>query len=164
MKSVRNFLKESWNQKSSAIGPVLLRITLGILWLEMGILKLHPNFMKGLESKLKFWAEENPYPWYKYFLENLAIPHWQIFGYQVMIGEILVGLSLIFGILTELSSFFGFLMIMNFYFASSYAESQWYWTFYVIAVSHVVVMLTRAGRAFGIDYFFAKRFPRSILW
>ncbi|MBI5042790.1 MAG: hypothetical protein HZC10_02950 [Nitrospirae bacterium] len=34
---LKDFLKESWNHKASAIGPVLLRITLGILWLEMGI-------------------------------------------------------------------------------------------------------------------------------
>ena len=60
MKSAKDFLKESWNHKTSSLGPVLLRITLGVLWLEMGIQKLHPNFMKGLESKLKFWAEENP--------------------------------------------------------------------------------------------------------
>ncbi|MFZ3091449.1 MAG: TQO small subunit DoxD [Nitrospirota bacterium] len=158
------FIKESWDYKSHSLGPVILRITLGILWLEMGIQKLHPNFMKGLESKLRFWAEENPYPWYKYFLENFAIPHWQAFGYQVMLGEILVGLSLIFGILTGLSSFFGFLMIMNFYFASSYAEGERAWFFWIIAVSHMVVMLTRAGRAFGIDYFLSKRFPRSLLW
>lgn len=161
---MKGFIKESWDYKSHSLGHVILRITLGILWLEMGMQKLHPNFLKGLESKLRFWAEENPYPWYKYFLENFTIPHWQAFGYQVMIGEILVGLSLIFGILTVLSSFFGFLMILNFYFASSYAEGQWYWTFYIIAVSQIVVMLSRAGRAFGIDYFLSKRFSKSFLW
>lgn len=163
-KLIKDILKESWNHKVSALGPVILRITLGILWLEMGIQKLHPNFMKGLESKLKFWAEENPYPWYKYFLENIAIPHWQAFGYQVMLGELLVGLSLILGILTLLSGFFGFIMILNFYFASSYAEGQWYWTFWIIAVSHIVIMLTRAGRSFGVDYFLSKRFTKFILW
>lgn len=161
---IKDFLKESLNQKTSSLGPVLLRITLGILWLEMGIQKLHPNFMKGLESKLKFWAQESPYPWYKYFLENLAIPHYQAFGYQVMIGEIAVGLSLILGVLTVFGSFFGLFMIINFYYASSYAESQWYWTFWIIAVSHIVVMLAKAGRAFGIDYFLSKKFPRSVFW
>ena len=103
-------LKKAGITRATPLGPVILRITLGILWLEMGIQKLHPNFMKGLESKLRFWAEDNPYPWYKYFLENFAIPHWQAFGYQVMLGEILVGLSLIFGIPDSIKQF---LRILN---------------------------------------------------
>ena len=64
-----------------------------------------------------------PYPavqdWYAWFLQHIVIPGAGVFSYMVTFGEILVGLGLIFGILTGIAAFFGVFMNMNFLLAGA---------------------------------------------
>jgi len=64
-----------------------------------------------------------PYPavqgWYAWFLQHVVIPGAPVFSYVVTFGEILVGLGLIFGVLTGIAAFFGVFMNMNFMLAGA---------------------------------------------
>ncbi len=57
--------------------------------------------------------------WYAWFLQNIALPNAGFFAYVITFGEILVGLGLIFGVLTGIAAFFGVFMNMNFILAGA---------------------------------------------
>jgi len=52
--------------------------------------------------------------WYGWFVQHIALPGAGVFTYFVTFGEILVGLGLIFGVLTGIAAFFGLFMNLNF--------------------------------------------------
>lgn len=52
--------------------------------------------------------------WYAWFLQNVVLPNAALFAYMVTFGEVLIGLGLIFGLLTGIAAFFGVFMNMNF--------------------------------------------------
>jgi hypothetical protein len=69
---------------------------LGFIFLRSGYYKVtEGKFVNGLASTLEKFAAKNPYPWYKDFLNDIAIPNSQIFGILTMWGEVLTGLALI---------------------------------------------------------------------
>jgi len=64
-----------------------------------------------------------PYPavqgWYASFLQNVILPNATLFAYMVTFGEVLIGLGLIFGVLTGIAAFFGVFMNLNFMLAGA---------------------------------------------
>lgn len=75
---------------------LLILATVGVLWLRFGFGKFQSgNFVESLGGTLNKFADKNPYPWYKSFLQNFAIPNSQIFGVLTMWGELLSGISII---------------------------------------------------------------------
>jgi thiosulfate dehydrogenase [quinone] large subunit len=57
--------------------------------------------------------------WYAWFLQAIVIPNAGVFAYLVTFGEVLVGLALIFGLLTGIAAFFGAFMNMNYLLAGT---------------------------------------------
>jgi len=57
--------------------------------------------------------------WYGWFIQNIAMPITPGLSYVVTFGEILVGLGLIFGVLTGIAAFFGLFMNLNFLMAGA---------------------------------------------
>jgi thiosulfate dehydrogenase [quinone] large subunit len=144
---------------------VILRISLGILFLRAAYPKLSagshwPDMMLGFLSHQR----ESAFAFYWPFIENVIIPHKAIFGYLASIGELGIGLALITGTPTRLAAFLGVAMVLNY----MWAKGQVFW----VPTSHdtlfILVLFTigaaGAGRVLGIDYFLAKKYPRSWLW
>lgn len=99
----------------------ILRLYVGYQWLHAGWGKLtNPagvwvgakagtavtGFVHGALAKA---GGEHPdvTGWYATFLREVALPHAAAFSYMVTLGEILVGVALILGLLTGLAAFFG---------------------------------------------------------
>lgn len=73
---------------------LLIILADGLIWLRSSLGKFPPEkFINGLGVVLQKFASNNPYPWYKSFLQNIAIPNSQIFGTFTFYGEILTALS-----------------------------------------------------------------------
>jgi len=100
----------------------ILRIWLGVKWLTSGWGKItadepfNPSgyFMGALaEANV---TGDNPVvlPFWAWFLENIAVPNAELFGFLVSWGEVLVGLGLIIGCLTIPAIWGGMLMNMAF--------------------------------------------------
>lgn len=67
----------------------------GLLWLRSSVGKLSSgNFPDELGVTLTKFASKNPYPWYKDFLQNIAIPNSKAFGLLTQWGELFVALSM----------------------------------------------------------------------
>ncbi len=54
------------------------------------------KFVAGLADSLTKFASKNPFPFYKSFLEGVAIPNAILFGYLTELGELFTGISLFF--------------------------------------------------------------------
>jgi uncharacterized membrane protein YphA (DoxX/SURF4 family) len=79
-------------------------------------------------------------------------------------GELLVGATLILGLLTRFSAAVALVLALNYMFA----KGAWFWTpsssdaaFVAIALA---LLIGAAGRTLGVDAFLSRRWPRSPFW
>jgi len=107
------------------------------------------------------YAADNPFPWYKSFLLDTVVPNSHLFATITAIGEVGVGLSLLFGLLTPLGAFFGLLKVM-FYGMAVQQQSSGQQGFHIMLFTMMLTFLfTRAGRQWGIDGWLRERYPDS---
>lgn len=116
---------------------LIIRLYVGYEWLSAGWGKLtHPagvwvggksgaaitGFVQGA---LKKTSGDHPdvTGWYAWFLQSVVLPNASVFSYMVAFGEVLVGLALIFGLLTGIAAFFGGLMNANFLLAGTVSSN-----------------------------------------
>jgi thiosulfate dehydrogenase [quinone] large subunit len=110
---------------------LIVRLYVGWQWLTSGWEKLNdPAWVGGqagasltgfLQHSLTLTTGAHPsvQPWYAWFVEHSVLPQVVVWSYAVSIGEFLVGLGLLTGILTGLAAFFGGLMNFNYLLAGS---------------------------------------------
>ena len=101
------------------------RVFTGLVWLNSGLTKLTtPSF--SIANPVGYFASKNPYPWYADFLRNTVLANPDLFTRLVIAGEILVGLSLILGLFTNVGAFFGFFLSLNFFLAAGWTSPSTY--------------------------------------
>lgn len=84
--------------------------------------------------------------WYASFLQNFVLPNAAVFAYMVTFGEILIGLGLIFGVLTGIAAFFGVFMNLNFLLAGAVSINP------IIGVLALFLVLAwRVAGFYGVD-------------
>lgn len=109
------------------------------------------------------YAADNPFPWYKSFLLDTVVPNSHVFATLTAIGEVAVGISLLFGLLTPLGAFFGLLQVM-FYGMAVQQQSAGQQGFHIMLGAMMLTFLfSRAGRQWGIDGWLRERYPSSKL-
>jgi len=126
------FSRFLFNNTAAGLFWLPIRIFVGVAFLEAGLHKLgDPGWTQGGSSLLKYWmaaaavpeAPARPaitYEWYRDFINMLINNNaegW--FAWLVLLGEIAIGLGLLFGALTGIAAFFGALMNMSFLLAGS---------------------------------------------
>jgi uncharacterized membrane protein YphA (DoxX/SURF4 family) len=132
----------------------LLRIYAGYYFLQQGIRKYQRDFPHGdwVARQIGDLPNLDLYPWYNNFLMTYVVPHHELFGYLITVGEVLVGVCLVLGLLTRLSSFVGLFMVINYYLGHGMsrggailAQEQ------IFSVSLIIFLLSNPGRALGLD-------------
>jgi uncharacterized membrane protein YphA (DoxX/SURF4 family) len=143
---------------------VLLRVYLGVVFLVAATPKLQQDFTPSLVRFLQVVALEKGHPFYQEFVRQVLIPHVSVFATLVTWGELLIGISLILGLLTRLSAVAALLLAVN----CMFAKGDWFWTPSSSDAAFVAIslglVLGAAGRTLGLDAFLARRWPRSPLW
>jgi len=132
----------------------VLRIYVGYYLFIQGTGKFQRNFPKGdwIGRQIGDIASLDLYPWYKTFLQSYVVPHSELFGYLIMIGEIAVGVCLLFGLFTRLSALVGLVMLVNYYLGPGTARGGYmlaHQQFYIIALA--IFVLAGPGRTLGLD-------------
>lgn len=75
---------------------MLISLVLGLIWLKSVATKVAVgNFPGGLSATLEKFASQNPFPHYKEFLQEIAIPNSAVFGYLVVAGEFLASIAIL---------------------------------------------------------------------
>ena len=147
----------------------LLRIILGVLFLTTWASNLSKGFYTP-DGLLEFFSSvfpqsENPLAWYAAFINGFIIPIRGFFAPFQLVTEFLIGLFLLLGLLTPLTSFAGLIFILNTFLATF--GHDWPWSYATILGILGVIMLTKAGRSLGIDNLLFKRKGESripFLW
>lgn len=77
---------------------LLILLSIGLLWAKSSYGKFTSGtFVSGLDGTLGKIVDKNPHPWFKQFLNNVAIPNSRFFGTLVLWGEFLSAAAIIFG-------------------------------------------------------------------
>jgi len=153
--------------KTSLFWVALLRIMLGLLfitqWYDNLVGGLYtPEGLEGLFNYF-FSTSENPIGWYMAFVNNVILPIAPFFTKFQMVAEISMGIALLVGFLTPLTSIAAAFFIMNTFLASWGAD--WPWSYLTILTIAGILFLTRAGRSVGVDAWLVKRYGEKFpLW
>lgn len=144
-----------------ATALIVLRVTIGILFLLAGV------------SKLSGWSAESYLlsasgPFANIFISLAGLPVIDVLN---IVGLIAIGLAMILGLCVRPASFFGFILMLLYYFAHFEQNTVHglidYHIMYMIIF--VLFMAGGAGHVFGLDQFAfqsLKRYPmlRSIFF
>ena len=160
------------NESARTAGPIglaLLRITLGMIilvtWKENLDKDLYTGYgLTGLINWL-FDAENgngSSLSSYKSFLDSVVVPNASFFaGFQLVV-ELAIGLGLLFGVFTRLAGIGAAVFFLSL-FLGYYGGGEWIWTYVILLMSAVAVLLGQAGRTLGADQWLAKRWGNSRL-
>ncbi len=146
----------------------LLRMMLGVLLLTTWFSNLNKGFYTpdGLQYFFTdvFPQSANPLGWYANFINGVILPIRGFFAPMQLIGEFLLGLFLLIGLLTPLTSILTAFFILNTFLASF--GHDWPWSYFTILGILFIVFVTRAGRSLGVDAWLLNKRgePRSFLF
>jgi len=152
---------------------LIVRLYVGYEWLTAGLEKLtgysftfDASFGQKVSSPWVFSAHDGaaikgfvggalaqasgPHPavqgWYAAFLQHFVLPNAAVFAYLVTFSELLIGLALIFGVLTGIAAFFGVFMNMNFLLAGAVSINP-----VIGTLALFLVLAWRIAGYYGID-------------
>lgn len=137
---------------------LILRLWLGFQWLQSGIGKLgNPAWMNGGAALKGFWTAAVAVPesgrppiafdWYRDFINFMLQNGWYTwFGPLIAIGETLIGISLIIGMLVGIAAFFGGLMNWNFIMAGTASTNALLFLFAIL-----LMLAWKVAGWYGVD-------------
>jgi thiosulfate dehydrogenase [quinone] large subunit len=142
------------------------RVLVGYLWYTQTLWKQPPAFGKigddgGLWHFLKWEVEYPTFEWYKRFVQDIVMPHYTFFGYQVYAVELAIALSLFFGIFTRLGALAGTIMAVNLLIGLYSVPYEWAWSYAMLALLCACLLFAGAGRVAGIDALLLPRLRRA---
>jgi thiosulfate dehydrogenase (quinone) large subunit len=109
------------NRNATALAT--LRIFVGIFFFLFGEYKVFGTEFTlhgGFEESIRGFLEQGTYPWMAPVLQHVVLPNARVCAYLVGYGELLIGLGLIFGVLTRLASVFGILLMSLLWLSAGY--------------------------------------------
>jgi thiosulfate dehydrogenase (quinone) large subunit len=140
-------MRKHINGTKMAFVWTVLRIWLGLQWIEAGYYKITSGFEV---SGFLQGAISNPTVpgWYAGFLEGFALPNIEFFNILIPWGEFLVGLGLILGFVTIPALIAGAFMNINFIMAGvglSSPDSKFF------AVAMILLFIGKGRYYYGLD-------------
>ncbi len=146
----------------------IVRIFVGYLWFQQLFWKLPPDF-KGLYPYIQREVHYAFIPGYGSLLQHtfllgctatsspagctLFVP----LAAGVWIAELVVSISLMFGLFTRFGALLSTLLAVQLYIGLSAATGEWYWTYGTIVLLGLAITTIPAGRRLGIDQWLAPR-------
>jgi thiosulfate dehydrogenase [quinone] large subunit len=150
----------------SITGIALIRIFVGYLWFQQLFWKMPPDFT-GLYSYIIRESQHTIIPGYGFILQHtflsgctslvtatsctLYVP----LAAGVWIAELIVAISLMFGLFTRFGAILGSVLAIQLYVGLAYTE--WIWTYGMLVLLCLALTAIPAGRRLGFDQWFAPR-------
>ena len=153
IQKLTDFLMTEFQKEGAYLFP--LRVFIGIGWIRASLEKvLMAGWYDGSALREFFHTQLADgavrFPFYASLLQGVFAEYALILGWIIMVGQLLVGLSILTGSLTNFGLLWGLFMNINFILAGSVNPS----TFYVVI--QVALLFTHAGAILGGDSFFAR--------
>ena len=134
----------------------LVRIFVGYLWFQQLFWKLPPSF-SGLHNYVINEGKYTFLPGYSFIIQHVFLPNFILLGAGTWVAELLVSLSLLFGVYSRLGALLAVVLAIQLYVGLAVAPGEWYWTYGMLVLLGVVLVAIPAGRRLGIDQWLAPR-------
>ncbi|MFW9903559.1 MAG: DoxX family membrane protein [Candidatus Thorarchaeota archaeon] len=164
----REIIKEMHKQKISGGYLVLLRITLGLSFITTWFSNLTKGVFTtsgvdyGFEGTIRYFIDNPEHistPVDTLFIDYI-FPNWIIFALGWMIVELLISLTLTFGVFTRAGSIIGAGSTIILGLGSLGVD--WPWTYALLFIGCITCALVGAGRWYGFDYWLKDKIPDNI--
>jgi thiosulfate dehydrogenase [quinone] large subunit len=112
--------------------------------------------------RLREWLDAGPPDWYARLVLEDALRDPTTLATLTAVGEVLVGLGLLLGLLTGLASLGGLWLMVN-YVLASWGTGLNQQGFHILLIACLLAfLLARAGRVWGVDGWIVRRRPESL--
>ncbi len=156
---------------NAAISVLLVRLFLAYEWLNSGSGKIEhiltdpSGYFAGFVTVFgSVWTKTNPYPFMVDFLANTAAPNAGAVVTAIAVTEILVGVSLLLGLLTRFGAVGGIVMNVIFYFAAGHTSPSTAGINLVMIGAQLAMIVAPGGRILGLDAILHRKFANIPLW
>jgi len=149
----------------------ILRVLSSYSWLNGALVgkdaKFNPEFLDGsglamrILDPLKGFAHTALTEGVSHFLTNTVVPHAAVFAWLIALGELCVGVSLLLGLFTRVGGFFAIVQAVTNILVAGGNGADTIGHNYMLALVGLVVLLSAAGRTYGLDGLLIARFPNS---
>jgi uncharacterized membrane protein YphA (DoxX/SURF4 family) len=133
-----------------SVGMWLMRLLVGTMWWQQSLWKLPPNY-DGLLYWMKQIVVHASIPLQALMVDRFVVPNIAITGPLVYLTEVLIGVSLMLGVMTRLFAVVGLLMALNLWAGLYSAPNEWPWTYGYLIVIQGLFVLDPPGRYLGWD-------------
>jgi uncharacterized membrane protein YphA (DoxX/SURF4 family) len=151
-------------QPSAANGLAIVRLTIGamLVWVFFENLGKGLYTPAGYAGLINYYikASHSPAAW-KAVMGFMA-SHAAMAAPMQAVTEISLGVLLVIGLLTRPVAFVAFLYLASLW-VSEWGTS-WIWELLVSVMASLALVVGRAGRAWGVDAWLARRWPSSPWW
>ena len=146
-----------------------VRILVGAIWLNGALEKfLNPGFPQQFATSLGAggFISQAP-PWFQELMRAYVVPNAEMFAQLQRIGELVLGLALVLGLLTNLAAVGSILLSLAILLSTGgirlgtgLGSPEFLTVDLFIALLSLVVLLSPAAKAFSLDAVLARRRPR----
>ncbi|MHB9025712.1 MAG: TQO small subunit DoxD [Armatimonadota bacterium] len=155
--------------QASVAGIVFIRLFLGAFFLYSGIWDVlrHEGFLVGLREATARGGQfivHNYWPAFATFLTRTVHPHSDLFGWALIVGELVLGVLFLFGFMTRLAALIAIPFSVFFLLATLHTESLSLGTHGSLLAMEIAVLISAAGRTWGLDSLLARRTKVRIFW
>ena len=135
-------------KKPNELSLFTLRLIIGLMWLSEGLIKLIDRTPSDKLNDYHFFlqqlhemADSNPIGFVSSMINNLLIPNYELFAWLVIILELFLAISLVFGILSKIGSLIGIGYTIILFF-STLGWGEWIWTYPLIATPMLIIFIS----------------------
>ncbi|MGO9539743.1 MAG: TQO small subunit DoxD [Terriglobales bacterium] len=157
-------MQNATNQLPAANGLAIVRVTVGamLVWVFFENLGKGLYTPAGYAGLINYYikASHSPAAWKA--VMGLAASHAAMAGPMQALTEISLGILLVIGLLTRPAALVAFLYLGSLW--VSEWGTAWIWELLVPVMASLGLVVGRAGRAWGVDAFLARRWPSSPWW
>jgi uncharacterized membrane protein YphA (DoxX/SURF4 family) len=152
------------HRSESANGLAIVRVTIGamLVWVFFENLGKGLYTPAGYSGLISYYIKNSHSPAVWKSVMQLAASHASMAAPLQGMTEISLGVLLVIGLLTRPAAFVAFLFLGSLW-ISEFGTS-WIWELLVAVLASLGVAVGRAGRAWGIDAWLARRYPTSPWW
>lgn len=150
-------------------GMTWVRILAGAVWLNGGIEKLlNPEFPAQFAGSLAAggFVSQAP-PFFRGFMEGTVVPNAETFAQVVRVSELVLGLALILGLLTNLAAIGGIVLSVMVLLSqggvglgTGLGAPEFVTINVLVALLSLLILLSPAAKAYSLDSGLARRSPR----
>ncbi len=141
--------------RASAVMIAALRCGVALMWIQNVAWKVPPDFGRANNDGLYFWANKAvEYPVfapYSTFVDGVVLPNIEIFGWFTLLVEGGLGAFLLIGLATRFWAVIGLGQTLAITLSVLFAPHEWQWSYYLMALAHLAIFATAAGRSYGVD-------------